>query len=550
MRRWIKGILYAVLALVVIGAGFYYYLFHLHGLENIASSQLNKLLAGTVPLDISIGHIRGDVFSELVLEDVSVRFRDTLVGYQVFGAKRISATYSLRDLLHANYSLKFLSIDSALIHLKRDSAGGLILPKLPKDTGASASKNPPDFAVGRLLLNQCGVLVDGPSDTLALDGFNFDGGVKSDQGTIALEIHRAGTGSNKKTYRLSQVSGKVTFSNGLITAQDLSVERDSTRVKVSGVYDLEHRRGRVAFNIDNIDVAEVGALAGVPLSGAVDGYGNVTIAADTLSGSVSLGGQFLIADFENLTVSFRLVHGQLALDTLYGTILGDCGVEGSGKIDFVSRPERYSADLTLNGFNLSHLIKHSFDSNLNGKIHLDGRSFGDKTLALTIGADLFESEFDGYPIQTGSGKMIITTDSIIFPEPFAVSYYENQFTVAGKIDYRNDLSLDVIAHLNNLDRYRGKLFINQPGGRGYGQAHLGGRTSDPDLKGYFTSDSLWLYGMYSDSFDATFDIDRFLTGRQGSVVARGMGGSSGMLLTTPSSPCWVWIPPSYIWTPS
>lgn len=524
MRRWIKGILYAVMALIVLGAGFYYYLFHLHGLENIATSRLNKLLAGTIPLEVSIGHIGGDLLSTLVLENVSVRFHDSLASYQVFGARRISSRYSLRDLLHANYSVNFLSIDSALIHLKRDSAGSWLFPRLPQDTGKAAPKNFPDFAIGQLHVNQCGVLIDGPSDTLALDGLNFVGAVKGEQGTVAVDIHQANTGSNKKTYRVSQLMGKITFSNGQITAQDLSVARDSTRIKVSGVYDLDHRRGKVAFNMDNVDVGEVGELAGVRLSGEIDAYGNLTLAPDTLSGTVSLGGQFLIADFENLTASFILAHGRLALDTLYGTILGNCGVEGSGQIDFATRPERYSVDLALNGFDLSQLIKHSFKSKLNGQIHLDGRSFANESLALTIDAHLFESEFDGYPIQSGSGRMIITTDSITFPQPFIVSYYENQFAVTGKIDYRNDLNLDVLAHLNNLDRYRGKLFIDQPGGRGYAQAHLGGRTSDPDLKGYFTSDSLWLYGMYADSFDATFDIDRFLTGRRGSVIARGMGG--------------------------
>ena len=103
MRRWVKGVLISLGALAVIGLGFYYYLFHLHGLEDIAASKLNSLLAKSYPVEISIGHIGGNGYSELVLDNVSVRFKDGPIQYQCFGAQRISAGFSLQGLLRANY---------------------------------------------------------------------------------------------------------------------------------------------------------------------------------------------------------------------------------------------------------------------------------------------------------------------------------------------------------------------------------------------------------------------------------------------------------------
>lgn len=55
---------------------------------------------------------------------------------------------------------------------------------------------------------------------------------------------------------------------------------------------------------------------------------------------------------------------------------------------------------------------------------------------------------------------------------------------------------------------------------------LSGATADPNLSGCFYSDSLWLYGLYADSCFATFDIERFLTGRRGSVYTCFYSGSA------------------------
>jgi len=87
------------------------------------------------------------------------------------------------------------------------------------------------------------------------------------------------------------------------------------------------------------------------------------------------------------------------------------------------------------------------------------------------------------------------------------------------------MNLDLQLFLNNLDRYRGKFFIDQPGGRGYAEATLSGKSNDPDLKGVFQSDSVWIYGIRSDSLVADFAIDRSLTGRKGKVELWGMGGT-------------------------
>jgi hypothetical protein len=137
-------------------------------------------------------------------------------------------------------------------------------------------------------------------------------------------------------------------------------------------------------------------------------------------------------------------------------------------------------------------------------------------MLIDVETRLAESSFDEYPIQRGNGRITITTDSISF-EQFQVDYYENSFETSGTVGYGDRIKLEIIARLGNLDRYKGKLFVDQPGGRGYAEATLTGMTAYPDLAGFFISDSLWLYGLVSDRFRADFSVDRFLTGQQGEV---------------------------------
>ncbi|HSG71760.1 MAG TPA: hypothetical protein VLA12_15160, partial [Planctomycetaceae bacterium] len=270
----------------------------------------------------------------------------------------------------------------------------------------------------------------------------------------------------------------------------------------------------------------ISALGGPNLSGLIDLNGEVFFIGSEFDGSVDIGGDFMIASFENLHTGFRFSDGVLTLDTLYGTILENCAIDGFGRINFSTTPEQYQLYVDLKNFNLSNLIEGAFPSDLSGELILKGESFHNADLKLQADVDLKESLFDEYPLQKALGRITITTDSIKFGDEFEIGYFENDFYVGGKVDYKNEMNLEVVADLANLDRYRGKLFINEPSGRGHAEARLSGKTSDPDLSGWFASDSVWLYDVYCDSLFTTFNIDRFLTGRDGEVTANMFNGSA------------------------
>jgi autotransporter translocation and assembly factor TamB len=211
---------------------------------------------------------------------------------------------------------------------------------------------------------------------------------------------------------------------------------------------------------------------------------------------------------------------------VYGTALGGCSVDGSGEIDFSVSPQQYRLTASIRNFNLRELVKNSFHSSLNGYIDLRGESFRKEELILWISAELFDSEFHDYHFHRADGNLIVTRDSLVFVDGFQIDYFENRFELVGCVRYKDSIDLRVQADLPSLERYQGKLFVDRPAGRAHARATLSGLTADPDLRGKFESDSLWLYGFFSRDFTADFDIGRFLRGRDGFVEVHSYNGEA------------------------
>ena len=518
MRRWKKIFLTFVILIVVIIGGGYLYLFQLGGIERIINGRIDSLIEARYPLQINIGRIKGNYFSDLVLKDVEVIYSDSNYHYRMLYAPRLNFSYSLANLWNKRYLFDFIAIDSADVTLIQDSTGRYILPDFSgSDKGDGQKKSLPVISIDDLKIKNTGVNLIRREDTLTFGNILFDVSIKSEVETYAINIRRLNFESNREEFNLASAGGKITYSDKNLVFQDLTFTSADSRLRATGIMGLEGPTGHVEFELDNIRLEDVSSFIGPNLKGLVDVTGNLTFDSTVLLGTVDVGGDLFFARFENLFVDFFYSDKLLVFDTLYGTIFGNCAIDGKGEIDFNQKPETYLLDARIKNFQLENLIKNVLPSDLSGHIVLNGEAFNSDDLVLDIDADLYESSFNEYSFHTANGNMTITTDSITFANPFTITYHENKFLIFGKIDYRNDVDLNIAAFLDNLDRYREKIFLDQPGGRGYAEIDLTGETRDPDMRGYFESDSLWLYGFYSDSFYADIDINGFLYGHRGEI---------------------------------
>jgi len=518
MKRLLQ-ILVVLFALTIVAvAGVAIYLFALDGLEAIINRRLAAMVGANYHLEMHIGKVTGDILNGTVLHDVQINYVDSTRRYLLADIPRITTAYAISNLWRRNFRFEYLFVDSARVTLVRDSVDGWLLPTIPTSSDSTKPKTPLSFSVELFSLNGVQVRIIDGADTLGIDDINLALAMQSADGTYGVSIENMQFTSADKRLHLDAGGGKVTYSDGSLVFKDLLLHSHDMNLRLGGrVSTAPPWSAKVSFDFDNVDLAEVTSIIGPKLRGVIDLKGEAAFEDDLLSGSVDIGGDFMIATFENLHTDFRLADKHLYLDTVYGAFLQSCAVDGRGEIDFSSDPEQYQLSADIRNFNLTELIANSFHSDLNGHLEMSGRSFREKTLRLDMDVDLFDSEFHDYHFDRGQGLLVITPDSLVFVPPFRIDYYENAFDLDGTIVYSDSTNLKVTADLQNLERYRGKLFIDQPAGRGRADAVVSGRTSDPDLRGRFVSDSLWLYGFYSNDFTSEFELSRFLTGREGFV---------------------------------
>ncbi|MEW6049963.1 MAG: translocation/assembly module TamB domain-containing protein [Candidatus Zixiibacteriota bacterium] len=526
MRWWLKGLLGALIVAIIAAIGVYVYFWRMHGLERLVSTRLSALVGQRYPVAVTIGDIRGDLLHGLVLEDIVIDLVDSASQLPLFSARRLTLTYSIANLWHRNYIFSFVELDSAAVRLESDSAGHWRLPR--PHTSASGTANataPPSIHVDECSVRGASVNVIKDGDTLRFSNITLVASLDVDEGTMSADVKQLSFDSNREPLRITASQGKVTLAGRQLVVRDVSLVTGPTRINLNGITRLGERTAQFEYDINDLSLEEPARLFGVKLSGTVDATGSVVLTDSMISGRVNVGGTLSVARFENLYTEFRFHDKHLVFDTLYGIVFSECGINGSGAIDFTSPDPAYRLDATVHGFDLVQLLPKGFPSDLNGSLRLHGSSFRTDRLRLDIGVELYESMFDYYPLQSARGNLVVTSDSVTFGEWFGITYYENELQVAGSVDYSDSLNLRVLARLDNLDRYTGKLFIKDLGGRGRAEATLTGSTSDPDLGGTFVSDSLRLYDFHTDSCRSTFDIKRFLTRQHGSVVFLGYGGS-------------------------
>ncbi|MEA3296647.1 MAG: hypothetical protein U9R56_02150, partial [candidate division Zixibacteria bacterium] len=457
MRLIWKIVLSVLACLVLVFAGFYVYFFELGGLEKLVNSQIASLLSDRYNLDVMIGKITGNLFSGLTLEDVSIFYVDSSRSYLLVDCPSISTRYALSNLWNKNYRLEYLYLDSSQITIIRDTVGHWLLPAREPTTGESNQVSNPQFSVDALNLNNVSLTILDGHDTLALENIELSLALQGIENTYAIDVDRLEFTSSDDRFKLDAAGGKLTYSDSKLLFRDLSLLSGDTRVKLNGHTELgKTPRGQVDFAIDNINLREVSKFIKPRLKGVIDLNGSLTFEGNRLAGTVDMGGDFMFTSFENIFVGFRFADKHLLIDTLYGMVFDGCAIDGTGNIDFSTKPRTYRLKADISNFNLKSLVKNSYSTNLNGHIDLNGESFHKETLMLGINTELFESVFDEYHFHEALGDLIITTDSLVFVDSFSIKYYENTFHVAGRINYKEQTDLHITADLANLDRYRGK----------------------------------------------------------------------------------------------
>ncbi|MFQ5499036.1 MAG: translocation/assembly module TamB domain-containing protein [Candidatus Zixiibacteriota bacterium] len=525
MKRVRRILLWMVVVAVVSLGSFWVYLFHLGGLERIVNTRIAEAIDADANFDLTVGSVTGNFLDGIVAEKIQMYLVDSTQALLVLDIPRLSVTYTWSDIWRGRYHIDRLAVDSPTVHVIQDQSGRWMLPGLPIGSGGSKG-GIPAVAIDELSIAGGTVLVMRPKDTVLVTDLFLSVAVQAVDETYAANLHRFTFRAPDGDFSLRSAGGKVTYAQGRLAFKDVSIHVGDARLKTNGTIELgKSPSGYVEFHADNLDLRHFGLLGGPKLKGVLDADGNLSFAGTKLTGSIDLGGDFQFLHINNLHTDFRFGDRHLTLDTVYGTILNGCSIDGKGSFRF-DTPRTYQIVADISDFNLADLVPTDVTTELSGHIDLTGKSFKKEDMRLAVQMNLFESRLSKYPLHRAFGAVVITIDSLLFPGQFHVDYHENWFEVTGGLAYRDSINLIVKADLPRLDRWTDELFVRKPAGRANAVAALSGLSGDPNLSGQFTSDSLWLYGLYASHASARFDIERFLSGRQGWVEALLLDGEA------------------------
>jgi len=90
---------------------------------------------------------------------------------------------------------------------------------------------------------------------------NLNSSVQSEDQTIALDIRSAGVSSGNLRYNFPHVAGKVTYSGRLVTAQDLTIDRNGSHIRLDGVINLDGPSGDLAVNADDLNLLDLDRIS-------------------------------------------------------------------------------------------------------------------------------------------------------------------------------------------------------------------------------------------------------------------------------------------------
>ncbi|MFH2035191.1 MAG: translocation/assembly module TamB domain-containing protein [Candidatus Zixiibacteriota bacterium] len=506
---------------ILIGAGIlflvaYLAVFHFGLLEYIVNREIRNAIPGNLPIKVNIEDISGDYLSELTVRDIVIIYEDSIESYTLANIPELTAEYSIGSLWDRQMVLEKLVINDAQLALKKGRDGKWLIPKSVEES--SVKVNLFDFEVKDITINNLSATLIRQEDSLQLKNINLRAHVEGREDTYSAIIDHFDCRSSDSRYNLESSGGIVTMADSNIVFQNLGLRTDSSDVNLNGQLTLGSEFSlRLLVDAKNFNLSELSSFINAGLGGNLKINGKLEIKKGKFIIDINSSGIFLNKKVDSLHTLFYFEDNKLVFDTLDGTVLDGCSINGHGEINLSIHPEQYNFVGTLADFNLDNLVPNTFQTDLSGKINLSGSSFKSDELTMDINTDLDESWFDQYHAHKIIGFMTVTTESIRFHDKFGVKYHDNFFTVGGKLDYRGDISIAGEATLNDLTAFNNQIFIEEMGGRGTAQFIGDGSLANPNLRGTLISDSLWLYDIYSSKAKIDFDVDRFIYDRQGTA---------------------------------
>jgi hypothetical protein len=504
--------LWFIAFILVVAAGGYIWLTQSPWLKNRLAEQLNQILAVSTDLHLDIGEMSGGLISGVEFNNVWVivqrgESRDTLAHID-----RIALEYDIRNLIPQLRLLHRVELIRPTLWLPRDSIDNIFRKagyQVSEQAGLGGALN---LTVDSVLVRDGSVWRRGDTASLA-DSISINASFATQAGSWGLAIAPSSAWSNALGPVLFE--GRLASRGEAVWCDSLWVRAGRSSFTLSG--DLNHLQIRSS----TLDLDQLSLVLPVKLSGQVELSGDLepNLAQKRVSGAIKVGGRFQGYELENLAIRFHADSSSVTLDSVEGLAAG-AHYRGSGMYSWMSEPPHWEYKGHVDGFDISRIAAGVMPTQLSGQVDVKGTGVTDSDLRVRAEVDLGPGRIRGLRIQSARGSLGASVDTLWIAENFEAEWEGVSLVGGGTIAFDDSIAISAAVRSDDLHRLDTLVFVDSLRGGMEGYAYLSGLTQDPDLSAFINSDSLRLFNLITNDFEARLFVPHFLSHPLGEIDAR------------------------------
>lgn len=488
--RWSLRILWALFLTLVIVCGLGYWMATRTSLlEEQVNAWLDNILSSKWPVAVSIGDIGGEPWRLLRLTNVRVdEIRgDTLL--PLLAIDTIEVEYLWRELAGKQW------------HVQRATLAGVRGTYTPPVQGTPFWKSAADTVRSQVLrLPQ--VRVDHlefrrlsadwrARDTLSATVEQLNASLNIGEDRISAEAHVRGATLSAKNYlKLDTLDLRMVGFGREWFVDTLLAVFDSTRATGTAHVNFDSALWtRATVLLDPVRWNDLGRWIHADLPGGGRVSVELEYSGGSLAGRGTIHGELLSRRLDALGVTFRLNHGVVQFDTLFGRALG-ARVKGSGRLDASVRPIRYGLQARLQEFDLRNLVPGALPSNLNGYFNVSGRGASRADLRVDVVAESADGTLGAIDFSQATGALTVTSDSMYLHPDFRARYLGVDLNFGGALSFSEGMAVAGDLKSANVESLVARLGFPGMTSEAEGRFLLTDRTTDPTLTFDVRLDSL------------------------------------------------------------
>ncbi len=473
----------------------------------------SRLLAGS-GIKISIGKMNRDLWRRLDLGDISVNIVDADSMKTICWIGNAEVEYSLKDVVSGDLSLRRLKIDSV-----RTEIDSRILEGIPRKS--SGDKNKPAMKIPRLKVDEFDL--SDVSAKLNIGEIDFDisigrlaGAFEADGKSIKAAIDTLYAEDAVSGLLIDNTQGKVTYTSHMIDVESLVISTALSDLRLAGTVELTEKFPfKIEYAMSPLEFSEIERLVKTNVKGQASLTGTAEGTIDDIKSKAVGNLRLYNQEITDIDCHLRLAQGRLTLDEATAVVFRS-PAQGSGFIDFKSKPPKFAFDGRIEDLNLRN-IGIDLYSRFSGEIDLVGQGLAANSLKMAIDMKLDRADIDIYHFHEAEGRMEFDFNKLTFDPGFKARYKQARFEFGGWLEYQGEVDIAGKADFGDLSDFKNQFFIADLDGRGESEFRVTGPLVDFDFNGTFHSDSCRFYGLVSRDFRVDLQLVDFISHMRGPV---------------------------------